>query len=324
MTDSNNSEQPRQWPDEPLADALPDQDEESTGTMRITEVKSVDPRLNPRDRATLTILSGPDTGRVFSLEGEPVLGRGHACQVRIDDNSVSRSHARVSALGPMRWGIADLGSRNGTFINGTRVHEHELRDGDLIQLGASVRFRFAVANLEEENVLRKLYESSVRDGLTGAYNRKHFNERLATEISYAVRHSADLALVMYDIDHFKRVNDVYGHLAGDRVLAELTGVIHYTVRAEDFLARYGGEEFAVIARGIGKTGAIRLGERIRGVAERISVSFEGVTLRVTVSVGVAVFSDLGDRQDSEALIGRADACMYKAKQGGRNMVVSSP
>lgn len=322
MNDSRDRHQDGRPPDLDLADALPP-DDEITGEMRITEVKPVDPHLDPRDRATLTVLSGPDTGRVFSLEGSPLIGRGQRCHVRVDDNSVSRAHAKIVAATGPRWTLEDLGSRNGTFVNGDRVDSRPLRDGDNIQLGASTRFRFAISNVEEEGVLRRLYESSVRDGLTGAYNRKHFNDRLATEVSYALRHGTELSLLIYDVDHFKRVNDTYGHLAGDRVLADLTGVVQHTIRAEDILARYGGEEFAVITRGVGLPGAVCLAERVRGLVERATIRFEGATLRVTVSVGVAAFSQLQTNRTVGALIQRADACLYQAKEQGRNRVVSS-
>lgn len=304
-----------------LADALPEDEEESTSAIRITEVQPVNPELLTRDRATLTVLSGPDTGRVFPVKGTPVFGRGRECEVRVDDTSVSRAHARIVTKGGLHWFLEDLKSRNGTFVNGTRVVRHELSDGDHIQLGASLRFRFSITNGEEEGVLRKLYEASVRDGLTGAFNRKHFNERLAVEVSYSIRHGTELSLVMFDIDHFKRVNDEYGHLAGDRVLTALTGVMQHTVRAEDILARYGGEEFAIIARGTNLAGAMSLGERVRGMAERLSIPFEGRALRVTVSVGVAVFSELQGKRDSAGLIARADSCLYLAKETGRNRVV---
>ena len=320
MTDPKHGELEGLGPEPDLADALPEDEEESTGAIRITEVQRVDPRLVPRDRATLSILSGPETGRVFSLDKAPVLGRGKDCDIQIDDNSVSRSHARIVLRGALRWVLEDLGSRNGSFVNGKNVKSHELQDGDIIQLGASVRFRFAIANVEEESVLRKLYESSVRDGLTGAFNRRHFNDRLVAEISYAVRHGTELALLMFDIDHFKRVNDNYGHLAGDRILSKLTSVMQHTVRAEDILARYGGEEFAVIARGTDAGGARSLADRIRGISERVTVRFEGIDLRVTVSVGVAMLSDVEGKEPGQ-FIGRADANLYAAKQSGRNCVV---
>jgi two-component system cell cycle response regulator len=302
-----------------LQEALPEE-EEATGAIRITEVQPVNPALMQRDRATLTVLTGPETGRVIGLDKEIVFGRTKEAGVLIDDTSVSRTHARIVPKGDLRWVIEDMKSRNGTFVNGYSVRSQKLSDGDQIQLGASVRFRFAITNVEEEGVLRRMYEASVRDGLTGAFNRKHFNERMETEISYAVRHGTELALVMFDIDHFKRINDEYGHLAGDKVLTKLTAVIHHTVRAEDIFARYGGEEFAVIARGIHLQGTLALGERIRGIAERVVVPFEGLSLNITVSVGVAVLSGL-ESKSARALISAADAALYRAKQGGRNRVL---
>jgi len=128
-------------------------------------------------------------------------------------------------------------------------------------------------------------------------------------------------LLLFDIDHFKRVNDQHGHLAGDQVLRKLAGVVMYTIRAEDIFARYGGEEFAVIARGSDARGALALAERIRGIAETLRIDYEGLSLRVTVSAGVATLSCTGRSKDPNTLIARADERLYEAKRNGRNRVV---
>jgi len=297
------------------------EDDDETVTTRVTQVRVTVPDRKTRDRATLTVVTGPDTGRTISLGPDVTIGRGRQCEIPLDDPSVSRTHTRIF-LDPsgVRW-IADLGSRNGTFVDGVRVSRHQLRDGDRIQLGPAVQFRYAVTDDDEERLLRELYESSVRDPLTGVFNRKHFNERLLSELAFAVRHRTELSLLILDIDHFKRVNDTYGHLAGDEVLKSLGAIIARTIRTEDVFARYGGEEFAIIARDIGAVGGVALGDRVRTLVEASRVEFEGQMLRVTVSIGVATLQCTGGNVSADAMISIADKRLYEAKRLGRNRVV---
>jgi len=114
--------------------------------------------------------------------------------------------------------VEDLGSRNGTFVAGKRVTRGKLDHDVWLQFGPRVSFRFSLTDVREERLLRKLYESSTRDALTGAYNRLHFEERLRAEVAYAIRHRTPASLLLIDLDHFKRVNDTYGHPTGDEVL----------------------------------------------------------------------------------------------------------
>jgi len=295
--------------------------EEETVTTRVTEVRVTVPDRKSRDRATLTVVSGPDTGRSISLGPDMTIGRGRQCEIPLDDPSISRTHSRIF-LAPDggRW-LVDLGSRNGTFVDGFRVDRHQLRDGDRIQLGPAVQFRYAVTDDEEERLLRDLYESSVRDPLTGIFNRKHFNERLLSELAFATRHKTALSLLLFDIDHFKRVNDTWGHLAGDQVLRSIGGIVARTIRTEDVFARYGGEEFAVIARDITIVGGVALGERIRSLVEAARIDFEGTSLRVTISVGVASLQCILPAVSADSLVALSDKRLYDAKSQGRNRVV---
>ena len=321
MTDGRREGQEQPVDVAELDDAVSDADEYTIPT-RVTEVLVTEPAPRERDRATLTVVSGPETGRVYSLSDNVVIGRGKECEVRVDDGSISRQHASIARSGSgLRWDLEDLRSRNGTFVDGYRVRRHALRDGDRLQLGGAIHLRFSITDDVEEKLQRRLYESSVRDGLTGTFNRKHFNERLSAEISFALRHSTPVALLIFDIDHFKRVNDEHGHLAGDKALRELSSVVMHTIRAEDILARYGGEEFAVIARGVETEGAIALAERIRGVAQALRTDFEGATIAFSVSVGVAMLSGIEGTRDATSLIARADERLYQAKRAGRNRVV---
>ncbi len=291
-------------------------------TSRMTDLCIEVPSLRKRDRSTLTVLSGNEIGRVYSVREKTTMGRAHTCTVHIDDASVSREHAKITYDEPGAPHILEnLASRNGTFVNGNRIQRYELKDGDRIELGPTIKLRFGFADDEEERMLRKLYESSVRDPLTGAYNRKHFAERLGVELAYALRHRSPLSLVMIDIDHFKLINDARGHLAGDCTLRALSGVVQRTIRAEDVFARYGGEEFAVIVRGIDPPGVLQFAERLRSIVETTDLDYDAQVFRVTISLGVATLVCCGERPSSERLIAIADERLYRAKQTGRNRAV---
>ncbi len=298
-----------------------DDDDEVTLTTRVTDTHlPAVTGVQPRDRATLTVVSGADTGRVYALAEITEIGRGPSCHVRIDDSSVSRVHTRITCAGMHYW-LDDLDSRNGTFVDGSRVKRVELLDRKRIQLGPSVHFRFAISDEVEEQLMRGLYESSVRDALTGIYNRRHFSERIVAEIAYAQRHHTELTLILFDIDHFKSTNDDFGHPAGDRVLKSLAQLVGRTIRAEDIFCRFGGEEFAVLARGIEVRGAMALAERIRSIVETARIVHEQHWIPVAVSVGVATVRSCGEPCTSEKLISVADQRLYEAKLQGRNRVV---
>ena len=167
--------------------------------------------------------------------------------------------------------------------------------------------------------LVRVYESSVKDGLTGAWNRKYLDERLRGEVAYALRHQTQLAVLMCDIDHFKKVNDTHGHPAGDHVLTEISNLLTGSLRAEDVFARYGGEEFAVICRGSDLNQGQIVGERLRKAVEGHRFVYEGTHIPVTISVGVAGLPDPAVKDASE-LVGVADQALYKSKHAGRNRV----
>jgi diguanylate cyclase (GGDEF)-like protein len=159
------------------------------------------------------------------------------------------------------------------------------------------------------------------DGLTGVYNRKHLEERITTELSYAERHGTPLSIVIIDVDHFKKVNDTYGHLAGDAVLKAVSALLKSTVRPEDIVARYGGEEFVIVARGTDAPAAVVLANRLREAVAAETIDFEGKAINVTSSAGVASLACCEPPRDRAALLGTADRRLYAAKQGGRNRVV---
>jgi diguanylate cyclase (GGDEF)-like protein len=189
-----------------------------------------------------------------------------------------------------------------------------------VQIGPALVLRFSVIAADEEALARQLYEGSTRDALTRVYNRKYAGERLTAEVAYAHRHGTLLSLVLFDLDHFKRVNDSLGHLAGDVVLRVVAAQVQKAIRVEDVLARYGGEEFIVLVRGVERDGATVLANRLRTGVERLSIPWESRAIKVTVSVGVASLSECGPRATVDALVTLADERLYKAKTGGRNRV----
>ncbi len=163
---------------------------------------------------------------------------------------------------------------------------------------------------------------SVTDGLTRAYNHRHFQERLRTEYARATRHGEPLACVMIDLDHFKRINDTYGHPIGDRVLVWLVGILKDGVRSEDLVARYGGEEFVLLLPNTDAHRAHSLAERLRKRIASESVPLAGgdARLRVTVSMGVADYRPGELDRTPDELLKAADEALYRAKAHGRNRV----
>ncbi len=277
----------------------------------------------PKDRCLLTMLQGPTPGAIQPVTQEVVLGRGEDLDARIDDRGMSRQHARIFKVGG-RFYVEDLGSTNGTRVNGEKIAtQRALEDGDRIQLGESTLLRITLADAEEAEAARKLYESAVRDPLTGVYNRGHFDERLDTEFAYAARHKVPLTVMLFDLDHFKRVNDTWGHPAGDAVLVAAARAVSGAMRAEDGFARYGGEEFVIIARGIEHPDALAMGERIRHTVAELVIAHEGLELRATCSIGIATMDEAHLFAHPEELLSAADRAVYQAKAQGRNQVCSA-
>jgi two-component system cell cycle response regulator len=299
------------WPDE----------EASTRATDATIAMPPAPSPGHGTRALLTVVNGPNIGRVYSVrDGDTVIGRGKECHVRIDDAGASRSHARIY-VDSGHYILEDLHSTNGTFVGGRRLDRVELTSGDRINVGPNVVVSFAVLDAQAERLAHQLYESSVRDPLTRAHNRRYLVERLASEIAYARRHNTRLSLLLFDLDHFKRVNDTHGHLAGDDVLRDVAALVSRMIRTEDVFARFGGEEFVILARGISHANIGRFAERLRAAVERLEIASEAAVLRVTISIGVASIDQLTDKtRMAEDLMRLADERLYRAKTEGRNRV----
>ncbi len=296
-------------------DSMKGPDEETTDLVgSVRSLMSV-----RRDRATLTLLSGRDAGRVQPVEAnELIIGRGSGATLRIDDKGLSRRHVRIFLRGGDHF-IEDLSSKNGTWLDDDCLaNPRKLSSGARIYLGHATVLRFDVHDAREQQAVKQLYESAIRDPLTHLYNRRYFDERSRTEVAYAARHGTALSLVLFDIDHFKQVNDSLGHIAGDAVLRVAGQALSRLARTEDVVVRYGGEEFCILARGIDREGARVLAERVRRSLASTVIPWEEGSIRITVSGGVA--STGPDCATVDLLLRAADEALYRAKRGGRNRV----
>ena len=275
-----------------------------------------------RDRGVLVESTGVFAGRPHPIPaGGATLGRSAECDIFIDHEALSRVHARIVYVDG-DYVLEDMGSLNGCFVADTRVARAVLRDGDRVRLGPRIDLRFHSVGEEEERAIVRLYEAGLRDPLTGLANRKQLEETLRAELSFAKRHSTDIAVIMADIDRFKAINDTYGHLAGDTVLRHVAQVLTAVVRTEDVVARFGGEEFVVVARGTALAGGQQLAERLRAALERSPLHIQGERVVVTASLGVSSLVTTPEAS-STTLLERADGHMYRAKAQGRNRVVAS-
>jgi diguanylate cyclase (GGDEF)-like protein len=302
--------------------ALFTEGEFATDTSRLTDPGGIVDMEIRRDRVILLRMDSAEAGEVFSLvHGETRVGRHPLAELAVRDDSVSRVHAKIFLEGSLCL-VEDQGSTNGIFVQGKRVKKAVLRDGDTVQFGPRVRFRYSMVDARQESVLRSLYQSSKLDALTGAYNRKHFEERLELELGAAERRHTSLSLLMLDLDHFKLVNDRHGHPAGDAVLQHVSSLVKQRLRTGDLLARVGGEEFAVILPGADLRVAGRIGERVRVSIATTPVFLAGQHIPVSISVGCASLAccQAGTMTD---LIAIADRRLYAAKHAGRNRVVWS-
>jgi two-component system, cell cycle response regulator len=273
--------------------------------------------------AYLVVMAGSNVGEMHKLDKEQlVIGRGDKADLRLLDDGIARDHARVVKDGA-EMVLEDMGSTNGTYCNGARVTRQALSEGDKILLGSTTILKFTYQDRLDEAFQRQMSESALRDGLTRAYNKRYLTERLESEVQYALRHDTPVSLIFLDIDHFKRINDVHGHQAGDHVLVQLATLAMSILGEDEVFARYGGEEFAVISRGMDVAAAQALSERIRASVEAHPFVFGDATIPVTISVGVSRAPGPGIATSVD-MVARADEALYAAKRAGRNRVCVAP
>jgi diguanylate cyclase (GGDEF)-like protein len=279
------------------------------------------------ERAGLLYLSGTLAGRCTPLStGRWIIGRGLEASIPFPHESVSRQHCELQVERDGSVSIRDLGSLNGTQVNGRPVATNQLirlQEGDQVRLSAFAHLKFVRQTHREAELHDDLYRAAVHDPLTGLLNRRALDARLAQDFSYAQRHGPDLVLAVIDLDHFKKVNDTWGHDAGDLVLKATSARIREQVRAEDLVARFGGEEFVVVMRGARPTEALITTERIRQRVAVAPIRVPAGAVPVTLSAGVAHAGEAGIESASD-LFALADRRLFQAKQRGRNRVLGPP
>jgi len=253
-------------------------------------------------------------GKRHVLGSEPVTcGRGSENTVVLENDSVSRRHCRIEKRG-RSYHVRDLNSTNGTYVNDELVTDYQLRRGDQVKIGDTI-FKFLSGSDMEAQYHEVIYRMTIVDGLTQVNNKRYLLETLEREIPRGRRHDRPLTLVMFDIDHFKHINDTYGHLAGDYVLKEMAQLVKNRLRPDDIIGRYGGEEFAIVLPETDLEGAVHIAEELRTLIERHPFVFEQERINVTVSLGAA---QLTDEMDVLRFIKAADERLYAAKREGRN------
>ncbi|HEY8121005.1 MAG TPA: GGDEF domain-containing protein [Myxococcota bacterium] len=270
----------------------------------------------------LVMIRGPQLGRRIQLpSGETVLGRSPECGVVVPLDGVSRRHCAFTvASGAVA--VRDLGSKNGTWVNGQRIDPHlalALVNGAVLHTG-DASFKFISHGDAEASYHEAVYKMLTEDALTGAKNRRFLMDVLEREVAREHRGENGLALLLVDIDQFKRINDESGHVFGDYVLREVAVLITGQARRTDCLARYGGDEFAVVLTESTRAGAEIFAERLRGQVESTRFELDAVSSPVTLSIGVAIWQpEIGT---PDAFLNAADVALYAAKAAGRNRVAS--
>lgn len=288
---------------------------------RVTQVVQELPNeLRPAGNDCLVIIYSKEPtllGKRFVLERTPMrVGRGTDNHIVLEGDSVSRRHAFFERQGN-RWLVVDDDSTNGTYRNEDAIRREVLENGDRIKIGPTILKYLSGADAEAK-YHEEIYKMTIIDGLTQVHNKRYLYEALERELVRARRHERPLSLAIFDIDFFKRINDQYGHLAGDHVLRELARLVQNRIRRDEIIARYGGEEFVLVLPETALDGAISLSETICRMVSEHRFEFQGERIPTTISVGCAQLE--ASDQSVNDLIQRADEKLYVAKRNGRNQV----
>ena len=264
---------------------------------------------------SLVVIRGGELGRRYPLGSRWLtIGRSRNRDIYIEEDLVSRRHCKVKRDGSVVL-VQDTSS-NGTYVNDDRIHgeQRALCDGDLIRVGPWILKFLDRCNIEN-SYHEAIHRLATRDGLTDIFNRRYFGKTLARTME---RTHGDLALIMVDVDRFKRINDEHGHIVGDLVLQHMAKVLQESLLEKDILARYGGEEFAIILSRLDERNALEIGKDLRKRVEGATFRVNSIDIPVTISVGVATFTD--EFRDTKDLIASADSALRRAKRSGRNTV----
>lgn len=297
---------------------------DENATMVITDIKAAleaSEKEASKKPACLLAVGGELNGTIFDLNpGVVTVGRSPDNTIPLEFQGISRKHFQINISSDSTIAaVEDMGSSNGTFVNNNKIEGSvELSRGDIIKLG-SIALKFLPKGDPERLTYDQLQHEANTDGLTGCYNKKYFNEKIELEVKKSKVTGKPLSLIIFDLDHFKKLNDTWGHDAGDYVLKEMSNVIRTGgIRDRDIFARYGGEEFVILLPETNLKEGFGIAERLRRLIEQHNFVYEGSKLPVTASIGIADYRQ-GVNTGTD-LFKRADQAVYKSKQGGRNQV----
>lgn len=250
--------------------------------------------------------------------GSTLIGRDTSCDIVLDDNAVSRHHAVIEA-DQDGYSLRDLGSTNGTYIDDALIPDvRRLQGGELIRVGGTI-LKFMSSMDEEVQYHAVVRQLMTRDALTNAYNRSYLMPLLQKCVDRIIPDGVSVALIMMDVDHFKSINDSYGHVVGDEVLRVFAERVRSALRKNELLARFGGEEFLVVATDCDEAKAIELAESLRREVAAEPFHTQVGPVSVTCSLGIAT-SEKTNPLTVDQFLSSADAALYEAKNSGRNAV----
>jgi diguanylate cyclase (GGDEF)-like protein len=303
-------------------------DEKTSDTTQLHSTQRTSFVKGLERRPVLTSLRGELLATPIPLERDVVtIGRALDADIRLNDFKVSRLHAQICAEpieGGTRFRVRDLGSTNGTLVNGQVVPEALLNNGDKILIGDHL-FRFELLDEIDHEFQQQIHRLIAHDELTGLLTGKSFFMELKREAARAEMENQPFCVLMMDLDHFKLVNDKYGHMVGSRTLQDIGVIIKASLRSGDVAARFGGEEFAAFLLDADYAQALVAAERVRSSVEAHLFSGANVTspdssqlFRITISIGISAFPD--DSKDAVQLVEMADSALYRAKRNGRNTI----
>ncbi|WP_372365582.1 diguanylate cyclase [Candidatus Uabimicrobium sp. HlEnr_7] len=277
---------------------------------------------------TLTVIKGKNAGsRIQICENHQyVIGRNNDCDIMIDDFSVSRAHAIVWT----EWNenervvkLKDLGSTNKTMLNGKEVDIEELGPGDKIFIGESLllfEIQDGIVAKFYEEIINKAEESEV-DALTKLLSKRFFIEALPKMYEEMVATGRCFSLIILDLDHFKGINDNFGHDVGDEILKALSEIVKKSIRKEDLGMRYGGDEIVIGLPNTDRRNAREIAERLRISVENCDCSHLNIGKKLSISVGVgSSHGKSGVKSKFEEIMKSADDALYESKRKGRNAV----
>lgn len=289
-------------------------------TLKLSDTDLAGDKLRQAVRAkyrpALVVMSGNAVGSRVNVQGNTLIGRDPESSLVLPDPGVSGRHAVLQDRGGS-WTLVDLGSTNGTFVNGSKITEVELRPNDKIAFGPSI-VRFEVQDDADKAYSELIAELVHIDDLTGLYLRRRFDAELAALVPAALAAGRPVSLLAMDLDGIKQINDTHGHLFGAYTIAESGKLIGRAIQGRGFACRFGGDEFIVALPEHTADLAHAVAEEVFHAIQAHPFVHEGLRLHPGISIGVA--SAPADAGDATALFRRADEALYHAKRTGKNRI----